>query len=138
VALLNYLHDSQVTLGGILQVNYWSVSEVFMVSNYGQNRYFAKDMNLVKLLTFFARCSVFSHHFTLRYGIHGQIANVFQLSVDVLQSVLFNQRFSIDVSQSMFFNRSDHDRPAWGGETWSGNETSKMYHHVAFYSSILY
>lgn len=73
-----------------------------------KNRYFAKDMNLVKLLTFFARCFVFSHHFTLRYGIHGQIVTVFQSSVDVLQLVLFNQRFSIDVSQSMFFNRSDH------------------------------
>lgn len=80
-----------------------------------KNRYFAKDMNLVKQLTFFARCFVFSHHFTLRYGNHGQIVNVFQSSVDVLQLVLFNQRFSIDVSQSMFFNRSDHDRPCLGG-----------------------
>ena len=70
-----------------------------------KNQYFAKDMNLVKLLTFFSRCSVFSHHFILHYGIHGQIVDVYQSSVDVLQSMLFNQCFSIDVSQSMFFNQ---------------------------------
>ena len=76
-----------------------------MVSNYGQKSIFCKRHEFGKTANFFSRCSVFSHHFILHYGIHGQIVDVYQSSVDVLQSMLFNQCFSIDVSQSMFFNQ---------------------------------